>query len=127
MKIIANQKVMRFIPKGITRAVGRQVISMRKQSPHIFFVAGVGGVVVSTVLACRSTLKLSETLDEIQNEVKDIKELRHAADDSQYPMEEWRRDAVYIYGKGAFKLTKLYAPAVVIGVVSVTALVVTRL
>jgi hypothetical protein len=85
---------------------------MKKNSPHIFFVAGVAGTVVSTVLACRATLKLSETLDEIQNDVDKINE-------PIVSEEDWRRDTVYVYLKGGMKLTKLYGPSLLIGSVSI--------
>ncbi len=53
----------------MTRSIGRTVLTAKKNSPHIFFVGGVVGVVGSAVLACRATLKLEEKLDEIKNDV----------------------------------------------------------
>lgn len=109
---------------AITLKLGRTVLTAKKQSPHIFFGLGVIGVVGSAILACRATLKLSETLDEIENDIKEVKELKEvgAAVQTKYPAEEWNKDAVYVYVKGGLKLAKLYAPAVVIGAASIACL-----
>jgi len=116
-------KLVKAIPDSVTRNAGRQLLVLKKQSPHILFVAGIGGIIASTVLACRSTLKLNQTLDDIQADINNVKELKHSADESgNYPVEEWRRDTVYIYGKGLFKLVQLYGVPVLIGVVSIGAL-----
>jgi hypothetical protein len=116
-----NKSVMSVIskrvPTGMTRAVYRKSLVLKKNSPHIFFVAGVVGTVTSTVLACRATLKLSETLDEIEHDMSAIKEMQTEAnprDDSDV-----RKDMVYIYAKSAGKLAKLYGPAVGVGVGSI--------
>jgi Family of unknown function (DUF6353) len=116
-------KLVKAIPESVTRNAGRQLLVLKKQSPHILFVAGIGGIITSTVLACRSTLKLNQTLDDIQVDINNVKELKHSADESgNYPIDEWRRDTVYIYGKGLFKLVQLYGVPVLIGVISIGAL-----
>lgn len=101
----------------------------KKNSPHFFFVGGVVGVLGSTFLACRSTLKLEETVDEIRKEVSDVKELKALSEtpDSDevalnYAEKEYARDLGVVYFKGAVKLGKLYGPAVVLGATSVAAL-----
>ncbi len=71
---------MKIIPKNlisqrVTRNIGRKILTTKKNSPHIFFVGGVIGVVGSAVLACRATLKLEENLDEIKRDVDTVKEM----------------------------------------------------
>lgn len=105
-----------MLPTGLTRAFGRQVLTLKKDSPHIFFVAGIAGVGVATVLACRATLKLSDTLDEIQDEIQVAKTHKMEDDGLQ------KQNMAYIYSKGALKLSKLYAPSIIIGAASLTAL-----
>lgn len=105
-----------MLPVSLTRAFGRQMLTLKKDSPHIFFVAGIAGVGVATVLACRATLKLSDTLDEIQEEIQVAKTHKMEDDGLQ------KQNMAYIYSKGAMKLTKLYAPSVIIGAASLTAL-----
>jgi Family of unknown function (DUF6353) len=109
----------------------RKLLVVKKDSPHIFFAIGVVGSVVSTVMACRATLKLSETLDEIETDVNAIKELKHSSDETTveiisedgstnvYPVETWRRDATYVYVRSAMKIVKLYAPSAMVGIASI--------
>jgi Family of unknown function (DUF6353) len=120
-----KRALIKVVPNSVIRKVSRRILLTRKQSPTIFFAVGVAGTVVSTVLACRATLKLSETLDEIQADLDQHKELKHVAMDvneTKYPMDEWNKDAVYIYAKGTFKLAKLYAPAIAVGTISIACL-----
>ncbi|MET0786958.1 MAG: DUF6353 family protein [Paenisporosarcina sp.] len=113
-------KLTKIIPASVTRKIGRQLLRTKKHSPSILFVGGVAGSVTGTILACRATLKLSSTLDEIQNDIHTVRELRDGdPDKTNYPTEEWRRDTAYVYTKGALKLVRLYAPATVVYVVSI--------
>lgn len=107
---------MRGIPVAFSQAVGRKILELRKESPHIFFVGGIIGSIAGTVLACRATLKLSDTLEEIESDIKAAKILRE--DNS----EDWRQDAVYIYARAGLQLGKLYGPAVIVSAASIAAL-----
>jgi hypothetical protein len=93
---------------------------MKKDSPQIMFIAGIGGVVVSALLACRATLKLEDTLEEFKEEIDGVKSLQHHdATKTNYPTNEYGKDLTYVYLKNTAKLVKLYAPSVIIGGVSV--------
>lgn len=116
---------MRFVPHAITRSVGRQILATKKNSPHIAFGVGLIGVVGGAVLACRATLKLSETLDEIKHEVDDVKGMTRQTDgafEGEYDHEAYQRDLAFVYGKSILKVGRLYAPSVVVGAVSIGAL-----
>jgi hypothetical protein len=106
------------IKTAVTRGVGRKVLTAKKNSPHIFFALGVVGTVGSAVLACRATLKLSDTLDEVKEEVEKAKE----SQDGSVAVDAQQRDMAFVYAKGSFKLAKLYAPSVVLGTASIVAL-----
>ncbi len=67
---------MKIISENVTRSIGRKILKVKKNSPHIFFVGGVVGVVGSTVLACRATLKLEKTLDDIKKDFDVVEELK---------------------------------------------------
>ncbi len=110
---------MKLIPNVVSRNVGRQVLTMRKNSPRLLFVGGIVGVGVATVLACRATLKLERTIDDIQREVDDTKEIHTGFSDNNHSLS---RDLVPVYAKGAYSLTKLYAPSVIVGGISIAAL-----
>jgi Family of unknown function (DUF6353) len=108
------------------RTVSRKVLILQKHSPHILFGVGVVGAITSTVLACRATLKLSDTLDEIQTDVKSVKDLNsisHGNTDTElYPTQEYKKDITYVYTKAGLRITKLYAPSVIVGALSIAAL-----
>lgn len=105
------------IPVGVTRAIARRSLLVKKNSPHIFFVGGVVGVAASTVLACRATLKLEPILDEIRIDVEKVKVTEKVSSE-----EERSRVMALVYFKGALKVGRLYAPPVVLGAASVALL-----
>lgn len=118
---------MKFVPNSVTRTLGRQLLIAQKHSPHILFGAGVAGVIASTVLACRATLKLSDTLDTIQEDVGRAKyvaaskaELVHHDKADVVAMQG--RSMASAYAHGSLSIVKLYGPAVLIGAASVGAL-----
>lgn len=119
---------MKFIPDTIARKVAGQQLLASKNSPRILFVGGVVGMVGSTVLACRATLKLEETLSQIEGEKNRAHQVKHHVDspdykgDAKYPDSELKRDLTIISIRGVGSIAKLYAPSVVLGAVSVAAL-----
>jgi hypothetical protein len=110
---------MKIIPMKITRAVGKQVLSAKANSPHIFFAVGVVGAVGATFLACRATLKLEETLDDIHAEVREVKDVAETIRETD---KEYYKDIGYVYGKSALRLGRLYGPSVVLGAISIASL-----
>lgn len=100
------------------------VLKAKKNSPHIFFVGGIAGVLTSTVLACKATLKLEDVLDEAKEDIGAVKALGEGsrAQGTTYIDKEYHRDLGYVYGKTAFNMTRLYGPAAFVGIVSIAAL-----
>lgn len=107
----------------ITRVFSRKILIAKKNSPHVFFAAGLIGTVTSTVLACRATLKLNETLDDISKDINEVKNIRSGEDindtENRYPVDQHNRDLAYVYAKSSLKLAKLYAPSATLGIVSI--------
>lgn len=118
---------MKYLPEGVSKAFAKQLLTIEKHSPHILFVAGIAGVVTSTVLACRATLKLDKTLDNIKTDVDRAKNdvfqpyLSHHSKHVDAEI-ELKRSLARAYGRGGFEVAKLYAPAVIIGTASLAAL-----
>jgi Family of unknown function (DUF6353) len=100
----------------IPHKLGRPLLRLSKASPQLMFVGGVAGVVTAGVLACRSTLKLSETFEEHEKLVHQINELKEAQGD-QY--EEYTRDLAVAKAKAVIAVAKLYAPAIGVAVLSI--------
>lgn len=103
------------LPSGVTRAVTKTVMKAQANSPTILFVGGVIGIVSSGVLACRSTLKVEEVLNEHRKTALDIKTVQH----EQYTEGDRKHDLTLLYVQSAVKFTKLYGPSIIIASVSI--------
>lgn len=117
---------MKFVPNSVTRSVATSILKAKKSSPNMFFGVGLAGMVTSTVLACRSTLKLEKVVDEVNNDIQSVKELndskKKSATLSYYDDSEYYKDMAHVYAKSARKIVRLYGPAIVVGVASAGAL-----
>lgn len=118
---------MKFIPDAIGRKIAQQGLLASEKSPKILFVAGVTGMVGSTVLACRATLKLDEVLTEVQEDRQKAHEVRRLVETpawtgSTYTEGELKKDLAIITVRGVVGVTKLYAPAVLLGAASIACL-----
>ena len=86
-----------------------------KHSPEILAGVGVVGVVGSLVMACKATTKLSDVLEESKEQLDKIKEV--AADpayEEKYSQDDAKKDTTITYVQTAMKVTKLYAPSVIL-------------
>jgi hypothetical protein len=119
---------MKFIPDAIRRTITDQALLGRKHAPTILLGAGLASMVGSTVLACRATLKVEAVLDEIAADknqaiqVKKYVEAGKASEETTYDDIDLRQDLSVIYTRGAVKVIRLYAPAVILGGVGVACL-----
>lgn len=111
----------KFLSDAITRGVGRQSFKLQENAPKLLFGGGVIGMVGSTVLACRSTLRLQEVLDRTQEDVRVAHAVREQHGD-QYSEQDEKKDIALIYVRGGAQLAKLYGPSIAIGAASIAAL-----
>jgi len=109
-----------------SRAMHKVAFKFKKHSPEIMIVTGVVGVVTSAVMACKATTKLSEIMEEANNQIDEIKyamehpETVPATSKGEYTEEAGKHDLTITYAKTGFELFKLYAPAVGVGIASIT-------
>jgi Family of unknown function (DUF6353) len=115
---------MKLIPTVVTQKVSRQVLTMQKNAPRTLFVVGIVGVVGSTLLACRATLKLESVVDTLSDDIDGIRARKSSQvlAHRKYSQTDYNRDLAYVYAKGAMQLGKLYGPALIVGTVSIGAL-----
>lgn len=99
-------------------ALARHALAAKRQSPNLLFGAGVVGMVGSTVLACRSTLKLETVLETAKSDLETARTLEHR----DYSEDDRKKDVAIIYVRSAVAVGKLYAPSVLLGVASIAAL-----
>lgn len=109
---------MKFVPEVIGRQIARNSLLAQKASPQILFGVGVAGMVGSTVLACRATLKMETVLDDAKGKLDTARTLQHR----EYSEKDRSRDISLIYFQSGVKVVKLYAPAVIVGGLSIYAL-----
>lgn len=100
----------------VTTKLGKAGLVIKKHEPEILVVAGAVGCVTSTVLACKATLKVSEVLAEHEDTIKSIHETA-ARDDmkDKYTADDEEKDVRITYTQTAVKIVKEYAPAVILG------------
>jgi hypothetical protein len=111
-----------------TRAFHRTSFKIKKHSPEILIVAGVIGTVTSAVMACKATTKAGAILEKTKLELNDINDV--AADveagiipAKEYTPEDHKKDLVGVYARTGIDFVKLYAPSVILGTLSLTAII----
>lgn len=95
---------------------------IKKASPEIMVVAGVVGVVTSTVMACKATTKVNDILEETRKQVDDVHNVLDSdvVSADEYTNDDAKKDLAIIYTQTGVKLIKLYAPSVIVGALSIT-------
>lgn len=107
----------------ISNTINKVGLKLRKYSPEILVVGGVIGVVASAVMACKATTKISAIMEKTTVEIDaihDCMENETLAED--YSQEDGKKDLAVVYIQTGVKLAKLYAPAVVLGALSITSI-----
>lgn len=111
------------IMDNLTRHFAKTGLKIKKYSPEILIVAGVVGTVTSAVMACKATTKLSAVLDESKETVDEIHSyVEKNGHSEKYTADDEKKDLAIVYTQTAFKVAKLYAPSVVLGALSLTAI-----
>lgn len=108
----------------LTRTLNRTGLKIKKHSPEILLVTGTVGVVASTVMACKATLKVEEIVDEAKEKIDTIHQV--SADPAmaeKYSEEDGKKDLTIVYTQTAVKFIKLYGPSVTIGVASLACMI----
>ena len=109
---------MKVIPEAVSRTVARSSLHLSRTSPQVLFGVGVAGMVGSTVLACRATLKMNDLLETAQGNLETARSLDHP----DYSERDRSKDVSLIYFQTGVQVFKLYLPAIVVGGVGIAAL-----
>lgn len=106
---------------NITRTFNRVGLRVRKHSPEILIVAGVVGTVVSAVMACKATTKLSGIMDNAKGQVDAIHYAKEHPEElkEEYTPEDAKKDLTIVYTKTGIELVKLYGPSIALGALSI--------
>lgn len=111
----------------VSRSFHKVGFKLKKHSPEILAVAGVVGIVTSTVMACKATTKVNDIVDEAKETIDKIHDSvgkgLHTSDGEEYTEEVANKDLVIVYVQTGWKFVKLYGPAVALGVASIGCMV----
>lgn len=108
------------IPNNISRAFYKVGFKLKKHSPEILVVAGVIGTITSAIMACKATTKVNDVIDNAKEEVEKVHTVVNDEKYSdEYTEEDSKKDLAIIYAQTGIKLVKLYAPSVILGVLSI--------
>ena len=113
------------IMKSVSGIANKTVMKLKKHSPEILIVAGIAGTVVSAVIACKATTKVNKIVEDTKNDIEKV----HAATEKgvteagePYSAEDSKKDLTIIYAQTGIQFIKLYAPAVILGTLSITSI-----
>ena len=108
----------------LTRTLNRTGLKIKKHSPEILLATGTVGIVASTVMACKATLKVEEIVDEAKEKIDTIHQVSaNPAMAEKYSEEDGKKDLAIVYTQTAVKFIKLYGPSVTIGVASLACMI----
>lgn len=93
---------------------------LKQHSPEIIIGASIVGTVASTILACKATTKVSAVLEEAHENIEKIHEVEASEEFANYTPEDAKKDLTITYVQTGLKIAKLYAPAVILGGLSIT-------
>lgn len=97
-------------------------LKLKKHAPEIMVVAGAVGTVGAAVMACRATLKLPEVLDDCEARKDAIDDFYMTSDDivPEEDLKAYKKELTKATFYNATDIAKLYAPAVGLGVASLS-------
>lgn len=115
------------IVKSAGSAFSKVGFQFKKHQPEIMVIGGVIGMVASAVMACKATPKAVQILEESKDTIEKINkaaELAESGDISkeEYSKEDHATDLIGEYARTGIGLVKTYAPAVILGGLSIASI-----
>jgi hypothetical protein len=116
-KVAATAAPAQKVATTASRLFFKGVGKVKRFSPEILMVVGVGGVITAGVLACKATLKLEEVVDKAEADIADVK---HRRSTEEFETEtEFNKALTKAYVSRSFEIVKLYTPALSVGALSI--------
>ena len=110
---------------NVSRSINRMRFKLKKHSPEILAATGTIGVVTSAVMACKATTKLGTILEKTKTDMEVIRtamEHPEYLEPEKYTEDDGKNDIRILYAKTGLNIIKLYAPSVILGGLSITAM-----
>ena len=114
------------IMKSVGLTFNKIGFQIQKKSPELLVAAGIAGVVVSAVMACKATIKASEVAEETKDTIDEIHEIEEQGvtrAGNAYSADDAKKDLATAYLQTGVKYAKLYAPSVILGAASIPCIV----
>ena len=125
------------LPAKVTRCAGRVKLSAKKNAPEILLVTGILAGIATVVVACKETVKAADVVEQFKEDVADTKEAKRIhdmggvieTDDGDVIRSEaadnfddkaYRVNMFRAYRDLTWGLTKTYAPAIGLGIISLS-------
>ena len=108
-----------LIRDAVTSKAARQLLQIKAHSPVLLLGAGIIGVGATVVLASRATLKVQDVLEDHQTLMEKI----NGSEQEGYSEDDRRSDKTILFVKTTSEIIKLYSPAVIVGLASVSFLI----
>ena len=105
-----------------TRLLNKTNIKIRKYSPEIFLGLGIMGVITSTIIACKNTLKVNDILEKADKDIEDVKKALETKKE-EYTEQDGKKDLTIIYTQMGVKFVKLYAFPISLGALSIMSII----
>lgn len=108
------------LKQGVVKGYNKVSFQAAKHSPEILAGIGVVGVVASTVLACKATMKINDILVDAKDQLDKVKDIANdPAYADIYNEEDAKKDTTIIYVQKGVEIVKIYLPAITVGAVSI--------
>lgn len=114
------------IVKSAGSAFNKVRFQFKKHQPEIMVIGGVIGMAASAVMACKATPKAVQILEESKETIDKINEAAELAENGEltkeYSKEDHATDLIGEYARTGIGLVKTYAPAVIVGGLSIASI-----
>lgn len=111
------------LPANLSRSLNGLALKMKKHTPEILVIAGVGGTIATTVIACKATTKIDDVLAENTEHIAKTKQyVKENGYSEKYTEKDYQKDLTIMYTQKGLALLKLYAPSIALGTMSITAI-----
>ena len=107
---------LKNISSMVTRSIGNMKLSCKRNSPQIFMAMGIAGMIGATLIACKASIEFNDEVKESRMRINDIR----SSDDISEDVKNKMITSCYVHT--AVKGVGLYAPAVVLGGLSITSI-----
>lgn len=113
------------IATKVSRNLNKVGLLAKKHSPEILVAVGIISGIGGAVMACKATLKVDAITDKTKQNIEKVHEALESGVTNageEYTEEDSKKDLTVIYAQTGIEIAKLYAPAVGLGLLSVTSI-----